>query len=144
MNDEAKEAFLAQLPKFDLKDAEKYNATCHCGSIRYTVTLSPPFERHPIVSCNCSICLKNGYLLVYPTRERVSFQCGEDGLRSYSFGNKRNQHKFCACCGSSIFFDPELNKSGGGPDLLGINVSINLWPINSSIDCCTGSDVSGC
>lgn len=124
MNDEAKKVFLAQLPKFDPKDSEIYNATCHCGSIRYTVTLSPPLEHHPIVSCNCSICFKNGYLLVYPTRERVAFGSGEDKLKSYSFGNKRNQHKFCAGCGGSLFFDPELTNTEGVPDLLGINVLI--------------------
>lgn len=142
MDDKAKKAFLAQLPKFDPKDSEIYNATCHCGSVQYTVTLSPPLERHPIVSCNCSICLKNGYLLVYPTRERVSFGSEEIKLKTYSFGYKRNQHKFCADCGGSVFFDPELNKSGGIPDLLGINVSIIFQFGSSSTECCADSNVS--
>jgi hypothetical protein len=123
MSEQGKNDFLAQLPVFDPTDTETYNATCHCGSIQYTVTLSPPLNRHPIVSCDCTICTKNGYLLVYPLRERVHFHREEGGLISHSFGNKRNLHKFCATCGSSVFLDPQLNVSGDGPDLLGINVS---------------------
>jgi hypothetical protein len=126
MNEQAKNEFLAQLPVFNPADAETYDAACHCGSTQYTVTLSPPLERHPVVSCNCTICTKNGYLLVYPLRERVRFQGNEGSLNSHSFGNKRNLHKFCTTCGSSVFFDPQLNGSRDAPDLLGINVGTKL------------------
>ncbi|KAH7086939.1 Mss4-like protein [Paraphoma chrysanthemicola] len=121
-DEELKKAFLAQLPVFNPADAETCKATCHCGAIRFSVTLSPPLKRHPVGLCNCSICMKNGYLLVYPTRERVVIKCGEEHLKVHTFGTHRNLHKFCAKCGSSVFFDPQLTSSEGDPDLIGINI----------------------
>lgn len=51
---------------------------------------------------------------------------GEDQLKNYTFGKKRNVHKFCGRCGSSVFFDPRMKEFGDSPpapDLLGVNVS---------------------
>ncbi|KAF2131147.1 hypothetical protein P153DRAFT_384360 [Dothidotthia symphoricarpi CBS 119687] len=48
---------------------------------------------------------------------------GEEALESYSFGVKRNLHKFYGQCGSSVFFDPRMEEFGDAPpDLLGVNV----------------------
>ena len=48
---------------------------------------------------------------------------GEDALKNYSFGPKRNLHKFCGKCGSSVFFDPRMEEYGEAPpDLMGVNV----------------------
>lgn len=111
------------LPTFDSSDAQTYNALCHCGTVQYTVTLSPPLANQKVVECNCSICSRNGYLLVYPLREQVVMKSGEEALKSYSFGIKRNHHKFCGRCGSAVFFDPRMPEFGESPDLLGVNVS---------------------
>lgn len=54
---------------------------------------------------------------------------GEEALKSYSFGPKRNLHKFCGKCGSSVFFDPRMLEFGEGDgemDLLGVNVSLEV------------------
>ncbi|EUC42644.1 hypothetical protein COCMIDRAFT_39327 [Bipolaris oryzae ATCC 44560] len=100
------------LPKFDPDNCQTYAASCHCGIVQYSVLLSPPLPQCKVVSCNCSICTRNGYLLV-----------GEDMLRDYSFGLKRNLHKFCANCGSAVWFDPRMWRfEKTGPDLLGMNV----------------------
>ncbi|KAF2873197.1 Mss4-like protein [Massariosphaeria phaeospora] len=112
------------LPEFDSSDMQEYDALCHCGTVRYTVTLSPPLAKQKVVSCNCSICSRNGYLLVYPLREQLSVKSGEDALKSYSFGIKRNLHKFCGKCGSSVLFDPRMAEHGEAPDLLGVNVRL--------------------
>ncbi|KAF2465930.1 uncharacterized protein BDR25DRAFT_81122 [Lindgomyces ingoldianus] len=114
--------FFRQLPKFDPADAQTYDATCHCGTVKYSVTLTPPLPKWKVCSCNCSICARNGYLLVYPLREQLKVTSGEDALKSYSFGRKMNQHKFCTNCGSSVFFDPRMKEQGYNLDLLGINV----------------------
>jgi hypothetical protein len=114
------------LPAFDSSDAQTYNALCHCGTVQYTVTLSPPLTEQKVVECNCSICSRNGYLLVYPLREHVVVKSGEEALKSYSFGIKRNYHKFCGRCGSSVFFDPRMSEFGESPDLLGVNVSSSV------------------
>jgi hypothetical protein len=61
---------------------------------------------------------------VYPDRSQLHIKSGEDALRDHTFGMKRNLHKFCSKCGSSVFFDPRMKEYGDAPpDLLGVNVS---------------------
>lgn len=48
----------------ETKQSGTYNASCHCGYIRFAVTLSPPLEEQRVLDCNCSICRRMGYLLV--------------------------------------------------------------------------------
>lgn len=115
------------LATFDPTNIQVHPASCHCGAVAYTVTLSPPLPEWKVVSCNCSICQRNGYYLVYPSREQLRINGGEELLKSYSFGPKKNLHMFCAKCGSSVFFDPRMREfdEGGGLDLLGVNVSLD-------------------
>jgi hypothetical protein len=135
-------------------DLVPYPANCHCGDVRYTV-LIPSLEEHLVNICNCSICTHNGYLLVYPKQREVIFHSGFDHLRSYFFGTKTREHKFCPTCGSSILID--FNRIEG-KDGFGINVSVNNItaefsslirygrhvcftmpiPVNSSTDTSTG------
>ncbi|KAI0428682.1 glutathione-dependent formaldehyde-activating, GFA [Xylaria sp. FL1042] len=83
---------------------ETYNANCHCGTVRFSV-ITQDLKTSKIVSCNCSICTKNGYLFVYPKREDVVFASGESHMTSYRFGNLKKPHKFCSMCGTSILID---------------------------------------
>jgi len=96
-----------------------YPANCHCGAVRYTVKIRALAD-HDIVNCNCSICTRNGYLLVYPKRENVIFHTGFEQLHSYNFGSKKRPHKFCPTCGSSILID--FKRVEGWSDKLAINV----------------------
>lgn len=84
--------------------------------------------------CNCSICQRNGYLLVYPIRENLKLGDGsEEAMGSYRFGNKNVKHNFCKECGSSVFFEvlsppkaAELEAEAKGeklPVIMGVNVS---------------------
>lgn len=81
-----------------------YNGNCHCGLVKFTATL-PDIRSGKVVQCNCSICTKNGYLLVYPNREDVKFISGQDKLASYRFSSGRKPHNFCPQCGTSILID---------------------------------------
>lgn len=102
-------------------DLLPYPANCHCGAVAYTVQL-PSLETYEVNKCNCSICTKNGYLLVYPSRTSVVFHRGFDHLRSYFFGKKQKPHKFCPTCGSSILID--FNGTHKSRDVLAMNVRI--------------------
>ena len=94
-----------------------YEGNCHCAAIKYKVKL-PPLDSQQIMSCNCSICCKNGYLNAYPKKADLIFVQGEDLLKEYQFGLKRCAHKFCPNCGSSVLIDP----IPGNPDILALNV----------------------
>jgi hypothetical protein len=118
------EQTMPSLPTFDPDNCQTYAGSCHCGTVQYDVVLSPPLLQWKVVSCNCSICNRKGYLLVYPERSHLHMKSGEEALKDYSFGVKRLLHKFCGRCGSSVFFDPRMEEFGEAPpDLLGVNVS---------------------
>ena len=77
-----------------------YAANCHCGAVRLTVNI-PSLTDHKVMSCNCSLCTRNGYLNVYAERKDVIFHSGADNLSTYPIQNM-NAHKFCSTCGSSM------------------------------------------
>lgn len=93
-----------------------YEASCHCGTVKYRINL-PDLSSHQVNSCNCSVCTKNGYLLVYPKPSEVEWHQGYDTLKAYKFGHKKLTHRFCDNCGSSILIDFHNGET------LGINVS---------------------
>ncbi|RAK81273.1 GFA family protein [Aspergillus fijiensis CBS 313.89] len=79
---------------------------CHCGAVQFHFTLSPPLPEYPTASCNCSICSKNGYLLVYPFQKDLIIDQGAEVLKVYRFGDRKATHQFCSSCGSSCFIWP--------------------------------------
>lgn len=128
---------------------------CHCGAIRFRALLPPlttadataavsttpevdaeADNRHTIISCNCSICTRNGLLNVYSTREEVRVRLGdsttetvpgsaelrekEAGLGYYMFGKKDVEHVFCLTCGSSVW----VAMVKEGVDAMAVNVSV--------------------
>jgi hypothetical protein len=102
-------------------ETQVYKANCHCGQVKMSVIL-PNLLTTRVNRCNCSICTRNGYLLVYPKREHVSFLCGEDKLSAYRFGNRRKPHMFCPTCGTSMFIDFRESDREDERDEIGFNV----------------------
>ncbi|KAK5663834.1 hypothetical protein OQA88_37 [Cercophora sp. LCS_1] len=72
--------------------------------------------------CDCSICARNGYLLIYPERSEIEWLSGEDEMQEYRFAMMKKAHKFCGRCGSSICLDPEGSWKSWAGDVVGINV----------------------
>ncbi|KAK5655544.1 hypothetical protein OQA88_5475 [Cercophora sp. LCS_1] len=100
--------------------------SCHCGAVKFKLQ-HPGLERHPTCqvpasNCNCSICLKNGYLTIHPNREDIEWLSGWDEMKNYRFGSKSRDHKFCGTCGSSACID-FLGLWHVG-DVIGINVRL--------------------
>ncbi|OAQ64624.1 glutathione-dependent formaldehyde-activating enzyme domain-containing protein [Pochonia chlamydosporia 170] len=100
---------------------QTYTGNCHCGHIQFTVTISPPFPEHQVASCNCSICRRNGYLLIYPLRENVTITKGDGQEGQYRFNRRKATHKFCGRCGSSVFVDFNGQEA---KDVIGVNVRL--------------------
>jgi len=97
-----------------------YAANCHCGAVKFTVNI-PSLTHHEVMSCNCSLCTRNGYLMIYPERKDVVFHSGYDNLSLYSVLHK-NIHKFCSTCGSSIVAEAIDGVKGDEKDFIAINV----------------------
>lgn len=110
-----------------------YDLHCHCGTIRYTMTVSPPLyaehtqgteQQYTAVECTCSWCQRNGEIMAHPLTKNVSFDHGAENRSEYRFGSRIAPHWVCKTCGSTLGADlgPMLKKMGM-EERLAINVS---------------------
>jgi hypothetical protein len=92
-----------------------YSGGCHCGKVRYEVTM----EMGTVLSCNCSICQKKGYLLAFVPAEQFKLLSGGDALTDYQFNKHNVHHLFCSTCGIQSF---SHGKRADGTPMYSINV----------------------
>jgi len=61
-----------------------YDLHCHCGAIRYKMTISPPLLEsesqgkgtYTAILCDCSSCQRNGTIACHPRAKNVEFRQG--------------------------------------------------------------------
>jgi hypothetical protein len=70
---------------------------CHCGAVRFEVTLGNGFES--IRRCTCSFCRMRGAIVVMVDKGGIKILQGADTLTSYRFHTGAAQHFFCSRCG---------------------------------------------
>lgn len=87
---------------------EKYEGGCHCGAVRFQVLV----DKHKADECNCSICLKKGFLHLIVPKERFNLLQGEDVLTTYTFNTGVARHTFCRICGIHSFYTPRSHPDG--------------------------------
>jgi hypothetical protein len=92
------------------------NGACHCGAVRFTVTLTEGFASAR--RCTCSICRMRGAVAVTSTPEDFRITQGEDKLATYRFNTKTAEHHFCTVCGIYTH-----HKRRSSPNQLGVNVA---------------------
>ncbi|KAI4870637.1 hypothetical protein F4820DRAFT_402853 [Hypoxylon rubiginosum] len=96
----------SEKPQEEKKGSGTYEAGCHCGYIKFSVTLSPPLPEYKVLNCNCSACAHLGYLLVYPkATEVVWHNNGRERCVNYRFNTKEKDQMFCPKCGASLGID---------------------------------------
>jgi hypothetical protein len=83
-----------------MTETQSYAGSCHCGAVRYEVTMAPPQKAF---ACNCSICSRAGWLLAFVPEESFRLLAGEGELGDYQFGKKHIHHVFCRTCGVRSF-----------------------------------------
>ncbi len=76
-----------------------YSGSCHCGKVRYQVTM----DLGKVISCNCSMCKRKGSLLAFVPAEQFTLASGGDNLTSYKFNKMVIDHLFCSTCGVTSF-----------------------------------------
>ncbi len=97
----------------------KQTGGCHCGKVRFEVEM----KLENALSCNCSICLKNGALLDFIPETKFNLLSGESDLAEYKFNKHVIRHLFCKTCGIQAF------SRGVAPDGSKV-VAINLRSID--------------
>jgi hypothetical protein len=86
-----------------------YHGGCHCGAVRFEVEAPAELE---VDDCNCSICSKSAYLHLIVPAERFRLLAGSEALKTYRFGSKIAEHRFCRICGIKSFYVPRSNPDG--------------------------------
>ena len=79
--------------------SKTYHGGCHCGAVRFSVTV----DLSRTVSCNCSICQKTGTILAFAPASAFTLQQGAENLTDYLFNKKVIHHLFCRTCGIRSF-----------------------------------------
>ncbi|KAJ7827631.1 Mss4-like protein [Mycena olivaceomarginata] len=99
----------------------EYRGNCHCGAFKFKLRVS---ELNEALSCNCSICSKNGYLWTFPERDQFTVVKGDESttLKSYRFGKQTIMHKFCPTCGTSVMQARMPNCTDARIPIMGINI----------------------
>lgn len=98
-----------------MADEKTYEGGCHCGAVRFQVTLA--LDR--AITCNCSICSRSGTVLTFAPATRFTLRSGEDALTDYQFGKKRLHHLFCSRCGIRSF---SRGTGRDGAPMVAVNV----------------------
>jgi hypothetical protein len=92
-----------------------YTGGCHCGAVKYEVDTT----LENVISCNCSLCAKRGWLLTFVTPAHFRLASGETNLTDYQFNKKKIHHLFCKTCGTASF---GRGSDGNGNEMIAINV----------------------
>ncbi|MCK0208788.1 GFA family protein [Starkeya koreensis] len=79
--------------------ARRLSGGCHCGAVRYTVSL----DLSHTIACNCSLCASKGLILAFAPESAFELEAGEAKLREYRFNRHVISHMFCADCGVESF-----------------------------------------
>ncbi len=87
----------------------KYIGGCHCGAIRFEVEAPAHVEAS---ECNCSICLKSGYLHLIVPKSKFTLRKGAEHITTYTFNTGIARHTFCKTCGVKPFYVPRSNPDG--------------------------------
>ncbi len=82
---------------------------CHCGAVRYKITTFPSAT---ILSCNCSMCRRTGFIHLIVDSKNFTLIQGEQELTCYQFNTKVAKHYFCKHCGVKSFYVPRSHPNG--------------------------------
>ncbi|MBL9102201.1 MAG: GFA family protein [Myxococcales bacterium] len=89
-----------------MRETQTYTGGCHCGRVRFEVQAN----LDTVISCNCSICSKSGFLAAFTPAAAFKQTSGQDSMKEYLFNKMRAHHQFCTHCGIKPF------SHGKGPD----------------------------
>jgi hypothetical protein len=93
-----------------MSEAKTYTGGCHCGAVRYEVTMA----LNQAIACNCSMCGRSGTWLAFVGAADFKLLSGADSLTDYQFNHHVIHHTFCKVCGIKPFasgVDPKGNET---------------------------------
>ena len=91
-------------------------ASCHCGAVRFELTLPNGLEDPR--RCSCSMCRKRGTIVASVPLGGLRITQGQDMLTLYQFNTMTAKHYFCSKCGIHTHHQRRSN-----PKQYGFNVA---------------------
>jgi hypothetical protein len=91
----------------------RYEGGCHCARVRFVVHGS----LSTAAVCNCSICLKKGFIHLIVSPSDFDLVSGRESLTTYVFNTGIAKHHFCQVCGVHPFYVPRSD-----PNMIDVNV----------------------
>ncbi|KAI1364087.1 glutathione-dependent formaldehyde-activating enzyme [Xylaria arbuscula] len=95
--------YLGPEPVVEFEESKLYTGSCHCGVVTLALKCKA-LSKHTseqILECNCSHCIRAGYVWAYPPKTQVVIE-GRKNLAMYSFGKKSSAKSFCKICGVPV------------------------------------------
>lgn len=96
----------------------QHQGGCHCGAVRFEVTLEPNFKGS---RCNCSICAKTAITSTIVKPDAFRLIAGGAELASYVWGGQVSTRYFCKRCGIHCYSPGYLEQIGG--DFVSVNLN---------------------
>ena len=86
-----------------------HRGSCHCGAVSFEVDAPAHLN---VVECNCSICVRSGFLHLLVAKSQFRLLSGAAVLTSYRFNTGVAEHLFCRVCGVKPFYVPRSHPDG--------------------------------
>jgi hypothetical protein len=102
---------------------------CHCGRVRFQVTIDPSQGSR----CNCSICSKISQLGAIVKPETFQLLSGKNDLSEYVWGHNVSRRSFCTHCGVHCFSAGHLAELGGDFMSINLNTLDELDPLDVNV-----------
>jgi hypothetical protein len=98
-----------------------YLGSCHCGHVRFAVSVDLAEPGKGGARCNCSVCTKTGVTGCLVAPDAFELMDGVDALAFYEWGPKVAKRYFCRECGVHCFGRGHLAEVGG--DFVSVNLN---------------------
>jgi hypothetical protein len=103
----------------------RHEGGCHCGALRFAVELAD--DQRDVDDCNCSICIKKGFLHLIVDDTRFTLLAGEPTV--YTFGTHTATHMFCRMCGIHPFYRPRSHPYAWDINVRCLDLPLSHWRI---------------
>jgi hypothetical protein len=112
-----------------------FEGSCHCAAIQFRVTI--PRDQREVLDCDCSVCLKRGFLHLVVPESAFQLVTGQDRIITYTFGTGATKHMFCSVCGIHAFYKPRSQPDQWDVNARCLNAQMSYWTIKPMISAAT-------
>lgn len=95
---------------------ELMEGSCHCGSVRLTVSQPPVYT----IKCNCSICVRLGALWAHYNSAMVKIEGHPQNTSAYVWGKETLKTIRCSICGCATHWEALKPEAGAE---VGVNMN---------------------